>query len=394
MTPFSLFSDLSATSFQPQTIEFQYDELGRRISKDVYDGVDTSTSLVSSTIFFYDGWNLIAEVDDSGASEEVVRTYTWGLDLSGSDQGAGGVGGLLMVHEGSKTHFVAMDGNGNVSALTDGTTVTAEYEYGPFGKVLKVLGEIGNEMPFRFSTKFQDFETGLVYYGFRYYSPVLGRWVNRDPIEENGGVNVLSLQGNDLVNAVDVMGLYKLKKGFDLATDTNFTFGFKKVKSFNELIVDLIIEVGKYDSRGECGNCIELLRIAAHGSPGRITDNHGFEISDTGYHKYNKHLRDSNSALQDYPLGREIFNVYNGLKKISKLMCEDGVIEFISCESFAGESGRALFGNLEEVFGAGNVKGYCFVTGLTFTGKVQWKRIKPVPGNDNDIYKGTERTIE
>jgi RHS repeat-associated protein len=207
MTPFSLFSDLSATGFQPQTIEFQYDELGRRISKDVYDGVDTSTSLVSSTIFFYGGWNLIAEVDDSGASEEVVRTYTWGLDLSGSDQGAGGVGGLLMVHEGSKTHFVAMDGNGNVSALTDGTTVTAEYEYGLFGEVLKVLGEIGDEMPIRFSSKYQDFETGLVYYGYRYYSNQLGRWLNRDPIQEDGGVNILNFVYNDSVNNYDVLGL-------------------------------------------------------------------------------------------------------------------------------------------------------------------------------------------
>lgn len=143
----------------------------------------------------------------------MIRTYTWGLGLSGSEQGAGGVGGLLMVHEGSKTHFVAMDGNGNVSALTDGTTVTAEYEYGPFGEVLKVLGEIGNEMPIRFSSKYQDFETGLVYYGFRYYSNQLGRWLNRDPLGEYGGKNPFTTNRNDLLNKVDPLGLFPFSTG-------------------------------------------------------------------------------------------------------------------------------------------------------------------------------------
>jgi hypothetical protein len=40
--------------------------------------------------------------------------------------------------------------------------------------------------PFRFSTKYQDDETGLLYYGYRYYQPVTGRWINRDPIGEKG----------------------------------------------------------------------------------------------------------------------------------------------------------------------------------------------------------------
>ena len=38
--------------------------------------------------------------------------------------------------------------------------------------------------PFRFSTKYFDAETGLYYYGYRYYSPNLGRWISRDPIGE------------------------------------------------------------------------------------------------------------------------------------------------------------------------------------------------------------------
>ncbi len=57
-----------------------------------------------------------------------------------------------------------------------------------------------------FSTKYTDDETGLVYYGYRYYSPELGRWLNRDPIEEEGGLNLYGFVGNDPVNAYDLLG--------------------------------------------------------------------------------------------------------------------------------------------------------------------------------------------
>ena len=43
--------------------------------------------------------------------------------------------------------------------------------------------------PFRFSTKYQDDETGLVYYGHRYYDPSTGRWRSRDPLGVKGSVN-------------------------------------------------------------------------------------------------------------------------------------------------------------------------------------------------------------
>jgi RHS repeat-associated protein len=59
----------------------------------------------------------------------------------------------------------------------------------------------------RFSSKYTDAATGLVYYGYRSYSPQLGRWISRDPIEERGGTNLYGMVGNDAVNAVDVLGM-------------------------------------------------------------------------------------------------------------------------------------------------------------------------------------------
>jgi RHS repeat-associated protein len=62
-----------------------------------------------------------------------------------------------------------------------------------FGKLLNSQGPLADENPFRFSSEYFDQETGLVYYNFRYYSPDLGRWLSRDPIEEEGGVNLYAM---------------------------------------------------------------------------------------------------------------------------------------------------------------------------------------------------------
>jgi len=124
-------------------------------------------------------------------------------------QGAGGVGGLLMVNAGSGgVHFPAYDLNGNVMGLVFGSngTLAAKYEYGPFGEVFCSVGDMAGVNPFQFSTKYTDTETDLVYYGYRYYSPALGRWFSRDPIEEQGGLNLYGFVNNDPVNKWDKLG--------------------------------------------------------------------------------------------------------------------------------------------------------------------------------------------
>ena len=59
-----------------------------------------------------------------------------------------------------------------------------------------------------FSTKMQDAETGLYYYGYRVYDPVTGRWPSRDPIEEDGGLNLYGFVRNDGIGRFDVLGLH------------------------------------------------------------------------------------------------------------------------------------------------------------------------------------------
>ena len=130
-------------------------------------------------------------------------------------------------------------GNGNVSGLVDSAdgSLDAKYESGAFGETLRVGGTaIAADNPFRYSTKYTDEDearkrvdgdaegvarraeeagalwalmrqTGLIYYGFRYYSPSLGRFLNRDPIGEEGGVNLYAFVENDPVNGWDRLGL-------------------------------------------------------------------------------------------------------------------------------------------------------------------------------------------
>jgi RHS repeat-associated protein len=69
------------------------------------------------------------------------------------------------------------------------------------------MSEGASPSAFGFSTKIEDAQTGLLYYGYRYYDPVMGRWPSRDPIEENGGTNLFAMVANDPVYSFDILGL-------------------------------------------------------------------------------------------------------------------------------------------------------------------------------------------
>ena len=201
------------TSVGPQiSLQFEYDSKSRRIRKRVWDNTAWSGSSTNDLQFVYDGWNLIAELSNSHSA---LRTYTWGLDLSGSLQGAGGVGGLVEVNTTALGfNFVGFDGNGNASCFikaNDGL-VSATYEYNPFGEILRSTGPLSGINSFRFSTKYRDDETGLLYYGYRYSTSVTGGWLSRDPIGELGGINVYSNCRNDAENAVDWVGLWRIER--------------------------------------------------------------------------------------------------------------------------------------------------------------------------------------
>ena len=200
------------------TTRHTYDAFGRRTATLTFGGGSGTAS--AATLFIHDGWNLVAEYVLESGAWALDRTYAWGPDLSGSLQGAGGVGGLLAVslkRSAPGWYYPLYDGNGNIEAyLTSAGDFAAIYQYDAFGNVLSRPGSgaasVAAQQLFhhRFSTKYQDASTGFYYYGFRYYSPVSGRWLSRDPIGERGGINLYGIGMNAGANMLDVLGLLKL----------------------------------------------------------------------------------------------------------------------------------------------------------------------------------------
>jgi len=190
-------------------VAIAYDYMGRRVEKVVstYSG---GWSVSQTNTYLYNGWNLVQETIQNQQSK-ITNHFVWGLDISGTLQGAGGIGGLLAWSrsDDQKTFLYCFDANGNVTEILDADdgSLAADYTYNPYGRVPHSDYEEDENNPFRFSSKYSDDETDLAYYGYRYYSPETGRWPSRDPIGERGGVNPYAFVLNSPVMGVDLVGL-------------------------------------------------------------------------------------------------------------------------------------------------------------------------------------------
>ena len=133
--------------------------------------------------------------------------YYWGKDLSGTLQGAGGVGGLLYETIDGVIYIPCYDNNGNVTKYVDENgNIVASYTYDAFGALIAKSGPLADVFRHRFSTKYYDAETGLYYYGYRFYHPTFMRWLTEDPIAEDGGLNLYGFCGNNPVCRYDKDG--------------------------------------------------------------------------------------------------------------------------------------------------------------------------------------------
>jgi len=190
-------------------LEFIYDYLGRRVERTLSTYSASAWSVTDRRRFIYYNWLCLVEysVDGSGDLDDVLYKYSWGLDLGGSGANpqvdtAGGIGGLLACRDvgASKNYFYFYDGNGNVGQLVDRAdgSIDAKYEYDAYGNTIIKSGAFADDNPYRFSTKYFDEASSLYYYGYRYYSPRLGRWLNRDPIEERSFETLLDLLGQSV----------------------------------------------------------------------------------------------------------------------------------------------------------------------------------------------------
>ncbi|WP_161629778.1 RHS repeat-associated core domain-containing protein [Desulfogranum japonicum] len=164
----------------------------------------------------FEGHNLVDEthivrhgrlaLQDRDTNNTVLREYTWGKNFGG------GIGGLINIASGGENYHPLYDGKGNIIAVLDANQQqVAQYRYNTFGQLVSQSGDF--EQPFTFSTKRYDSGLGLVYYGYRFYYPAQERWLNRDPLGEEGGINLYGFVGGNPVNWIDPWGL-KTYDGF------------------------------------------------------------------------------------------------------------------------------------------------------------------------------------
>ncbi len=169
--------------------DFAYDGLGRLRTRTDYTWTGSSWYPNGTTEYIYDGFRVIQERD--GNNNPAV-SYTRGSDLSETLEGVGGIGGLLARSTNAggawSTHaYYHTDGNGNITYLVDSSqALAASYRYDPFGNTLSSSGTLAGANVYRFSSKEIHVNSGMYYYGFRFYDPNLQRWPNRDPIGELG----------------------------------------------------------------------------------------------------------------------------------------------------------------------------------------------------------------
>lgn len=211
----------------------RYDALWRRREKIEY----SSDGSAVTNRYIYKDWLVLAITDGSG---NILETYTHGADLSGEVGGeAGGVGGILVSRQEGSPTFYHCDFNGNIVNVTSTNQNTlTSFTHTPFGEAFI---RIGSFIPrYQFSAKERDNTTGFTYFGFRHYSALLQRWINRDSIGEEGGLNLYCMLDNNAIREVEILGLtgnvFSPRPEFKIVTHRKWFAGVltKMYSSFEE----------------------------------------------------------------------------------------------------------------------------------------------------------------
>jgi RHS repeat-associated protein len=191
------------------------DENGTTVQKNAYEGLSRritkeSASVVTHT-YWSDRWKPLEE--RIGSAIGAARSYLWGErpghrdELVLRDRDTDGNGSL------DERLYATMDYFNGTAVLNTSGTVLERYAYSTFG-VRRIMAadftprsSSSYAWDFGFQGQFRDGETGWSNYGFRFYVPLLGRWINRDPIGEEDVWNLYCFISNNPIEQIDFLGL-------------------------------------------------------------------------------------------------------------------------------------------------------------------------------------------
>jgi RHS repeat-associated protein len=179
------------------TGKYFYDALGRRILK--VTGTD-------STFYFYAQLRVVEERTTSTGPVSASYVYGTGLDE------------VLVMERAGQRYYYHTNALGSVTQVTnDAGAIVEQYEYDSYGRVSMFNGTyapisvsaLGNT--YLFTGQRYDAESGLYFYKSRYYSAVLGRFLQRDPLGFVDGVNLYAYVSNNPSNYTDPQGLLRFR---------------------------------------------------------------------------------------------------------------------------------------------------------------------------------------
>ena len=163
------------TAAERRTVTFKYDPLGRRIGKQLTTVID-GISKTETWSYVYDGGSIAVEIYTDESNTTTKTFYTQGP----------GVDEHLAMERGGQFYYYHTDGLGSVVTITDAAkTVVQSYEYDSYGMVTPSTAFRNS---YTYTGREWDSEAGLYYYRARYYDPMEGRFIQKDPISILGNI--------------------------------------------------------------------------------------------------------------------------------------------------------------------------------------------------------------
>ncbi len=221
---------------------YAYDECGNFLSfagrSFTYrSGSDWLTS-DGNRSFTYDANGSVDSIDGTSLSYDIFRNMTsYGNDHYSYDD----TNGRIKKIENSETRYYISNNGATLSEYGENDSLEAEYIYGPSGMVAKLRPDFGyiwyykdhlgstrqmsegnmerdyypfgeskvasgDESAYQYSGKERDANTGLDYFGARYYDASIGRWLSVDPLHQD--YSPYTYTGDNPVSRVDLNGNY------------------------------------------------------------------------------------------------------------------------------------------------------------------------------------------
>ena len=226
------------------------------------------TEGTKTTDIEYDGfhhWTRI--VERNGATTVSDRRFIWdGNTLVEQRNGTSTTAAQRCfpqgVQQGTNKFFYTRDHLGSIREVGNNSgAVVARYDYDPYGRRTKLSGTFDSD--FGFTGHYFHAPSGLHFAPFRAYSAEFGRWISRDPIEEEGGINLYAYVSNNPVNLVDPLGLSSHWGAGGVADFAGRLALSAAINALNILLVKLASGAGCSSPCGDIQKCLSCCGAVA-----------------------------------------------------------------------------------------------------------------------------------